>query len=103
MFGVPSSSYAVKVRPDGLGSPPSHLSICTDLCLLGNNRHGRVPDSCLGPRLIILGAIPPFAVRLHIVLLDGNFAIFFVFVKARKQRLLLAQYCRNSGGALHIG
>ena len=91
------------VRLDRLRSPPSHLCICTCVCVLGNNRHGHVPDICLGPMFIILGAIPPFAILLHIVFLIGNFANIFVFLNARKQSLLLAQYCGKTGGALNFG
>ena len=38
---------------------------------------GNKADLCLGPRLIILGAVPPFAIRLHIVLLKDSFATLF--------------------------
>ena len=60
----------------------AHPPICLYalVCLLGNNRHGRFVHLCLGPMLIILGAITPFGIRLHIVLFNDNFAIVFIYL-----------------------
>jgi hypothetical protein len=59
---------------------PTHPVVRIVLCnSLAIKRHGRVADLYLGRRLIILGAIPPFAIRLHIVLLNETQLCYCIF------------------------
>ena len=66
-------------RPPKPLYPSVHMHLHVSLTI---NQHGCFADPYLGPRSIILGTVPLFAIRLHIMVLNathGNFSVVFFF------------------------